>query len=438
MSKILVVDDNQAVIDSITLMLELNDFEVVGCESPDAAKAVVAGGGIDVVVQDMNFTANTTSGEEGVALFGELRSIEPDLPIILLTAWADIETAVSLVQKGAADYMAKPWDDTKLLTTIRNLSEMRALQQQNQALQANVSESRSLLDQADLCDTVAESPAMISSIQLAIKVAKSDVPVMIVGPNGAGKEQIANIVQANSPRKDKPFVKVNMGALPAELLEAELFGAEPGAYTGLNKKRIGRFEQADGGTLFLDEIGNLPLEGQAKLLRVLQSQQFEPLGSHHTKQVDVRVITATNADLETMIAQGRFREDLYYRINVIDIPLKPLTERKGDILPLVAQFTDNAKLSADTKQALQNHDWPGNVRELQNACKRALIMGEPPLQPDDFNLSAPQAATEHQLTEAQIKDALERHQGVIAKAARSLGITRQSLYRRIDKFGISL
>jgi DNA-binding NtrC family response regulator len=273
-------------------------------------------------------------------------------------------------------------------------------------------------------------------------VARADVPVLITGPNGAGKEVLAEIIQANSAVKSGPFVKVNAGALPADLLESELFGAEAGAYTGAARVREGRFEAADGGTLFLDEIGNLPLGGQAKLLRVLQTGEFERLGSSQTRKVNVRIVSATNASLGEAIRQGRFREDLYYRLNVIELSVPPLADRRDDILPLARHFLEPGyELQADALRALQRHDWPGNVRELRNCIRRAcLLAATPRIGAQDLMLpdsAAAEPAPQREPERAEIEAALARHGGVIAKAARDLGLTRQSLYRRMEKLGIA-
>jgi DNA-binding NtrC family response regulator len=282
-------------------------------------------------------------------------------------------------------------------------------------------------------------------VELACQVARADIPVLITGPNGAGKERIAEIIQANSGVKDGPFVTVNCGALPSELIEAELFGADPGAYTGApNRAREGRFELADGGTLFLDEIGNLPLAGQAKLLRVLESGQFERLGSSKTRTTKVRVISATNADVAAMIRDGKFREDLYYRLNVIELRLPPLAERRDDIVPLAEHFLDGkAVLDEGARTALASHTWPGNVRELKNAIQRAaLLCKDGVITADDLGLasvrngngrSAPAAEPDREM----IESALSNARGVISQAAAELGLSRQALYRRMDKLGIS-
>lgn len=442
MDKILVVDDNPAVCQALTILLELYDYQVVTAKSPAEAMPIIMYQSIALVLLDMNFTQDTTSGEEGREAFYQIRKSQPDLPVILLTAWTDLSTAIELVKNGAADYLAKPWDDERLLVTINNLIELNDVQRKSQALSLQQREREQFNSGANLCGLVFKSTAMQRLVDMTVQIAKSHVNVLITGPNGAGKEKIADILHANSPRSGKPFIKVNVGALPVDLMEAELFGAEAGAFTGANKKRIGRFEAADGGTLFLDEIGNLSLSGQMKLLRVLQTGEFERLGSNQTQTVDVRVISATNANLTSEIKQGTFREDLYYRLNVIQLELLPLSHRKDDVLALIKHFTGIDKpIPQDTKQALLAHHWPGNVRELENACQRAMLLSQTEeWQAQDFGLtpiaSDANIATEDNLTKDIIEQAIEQSDGVISRAAKTLGISRQALYRRMDKFEI--
>jgi len=439
---ILVIDDNEAVRTALEVLLSLEGAKVEEAGTPAAGLERMSKGGVDLVIQDMNFRREATSGEEGIALFRALRRANPDVPIVLLTAWTQLETAVELVRSGAADYLAKPWDNDRLVTTVGNLLQLRAALDDVRQRQRRVDDARAdLAARFDLRGAVYASAAMHSVVQMATQVARADVPVLITGPNGAGKEVIAEIVQANSPLKAGPFVKVNVGALPAELLESELFGAEPGAYTGA-RARAGRFEAADGGTLFLDEIGNLSVGGQAKLLRVLQTGEFERLGSSQTRRVKVRVISATNSPLADAIRAGRFREDLYYRLNVIELQVPPLAERREDVLPLARHFLEAGKeLSADAERALVRHDWPGNVRELLNCLRRAcLLASSPVIAVQDLVLpaSAPGDAegSAREPDRDEIEWALQRSDGVVARAARDLGLSRQSLYRRMEKLGI--
>ena len=443
MRTVLIIDDNPAVGEALSLLLSLHDVRPLAALTPEEGLAMLEREAVDVVIQDMNFTADTTSGEEGVELFRAIRQRHADLPVILLTAWTHLETAVELVKAGAADYLAKPWDDAKLLATVENLLELsESTREVNRTRLERRKRREALQRKYDLDGLVFASEAMARTLDLACQVARSDVPVLITGPNGAGKERIAAIVHANSAVRGGAFIAVNCGALPGELIEAELFGAEAGAYTGANKAREGRFELADGGTLFLDEIGNLPLPGQMKLLRVLETGQFERLGSGRTRKVKVRVLSATNADLKAMIRAGTFREDLYYRLNVIDVNLPPLSERIDDILPLAEHFlAARAQLSDAAREALLSYAWPGNVRELKNAIERAaLLAGSGPITPEQLNL--PQlagAASVRNLDEPTrevVESALQKAEGVVSRAAQSLGLSRQALYRRMERYGL--
>jgi DNA-binding NtrC family response regulator len=462
--KVLIVDDQAAVRESLQVLCELNGFEPLLASSPDEALDLVASEDVGVVIQDMNFTQHDTSGESGVALFRALRSLDADLPIVILTAFGSIETAVALVKEGASDYMEKPWDEDKLVRLVRKQLHLRSLQQENIRFRAQSARMRRTLESRyDLCGLIFASAQMQNVVSLAATVAASDVPVLITGPNGAGKEKIAEIVQANSRRKDRPFVKVNAGALPEQLLEAELFGAEPGAFTGSTKLRMGRFEAAAGGTLFLDEIGNLSAAGQAKLLRVLQTGEFERLGSSVTRKVDVRIVSATNVDLARAIAAGTFREDLFFRLNVIELHVPPLGDRPDDILPLAEHFLATLPqqpgvavpvLGEPARAALVQYEWPGNVRELQNRIQRAMLLcGSGAITPTHLGLGeerpAPRPVARPAVAvappddgapasgdRAVIEDALKRSGGIVSKAALELGISRQAFYRRMDQAGI--
>jgi DNA-binding NtrC family response regulator len=450
MSSILVIDDNEAVRTALEVLLMLEGHRVITADGPRNGLEVLARDSIDLVVQDMNFRKEATSGDEGVALFRMIRERYPSVPIVLLTAWTHLETAVELVKAGAADYLAKPWDDARLLTTVRNLLELRALTREREQASRRRAESRAALTaKFDLCGLVFESDAMRDLVTKATHIARADVPVLITGPNGSGKEILAAIIQANSAVSSGPFVKVNVGALPKDLMEAELFGAEAGAYTGATKVRQGRFEAADGGTLFLDEIGNLSLEGQAKLLRVLQTGEFERLGSSVTRRARVRVVSATNADLPACIAEGKFREDLYYRLNLIELRVPPLADRKEDVLPIATHFlSEGFQFDESAIRALEQYHWPGNVRELINTVRRACLLAPRQLlSAADLGLPLPQVASpaasastfihaDREPSRGEIEDALSRARGVIAQAARDLGMSRQALYRRMEKLGM--
>ena len=444
MPNLLIIDDNPAVATALEVLFSLHDLNTVHAETPEAGLALLETESIDLVIQDMNFTADTTSGDEGEALFAEIRVRHPDLPVILLTAWTHLSSAVDLVKAGAADYVAKPWDDRKLLATVNNLLELaEARSELDRRRNRERARREQLTNKYDLRGVVFDDPASERVIALACQVARSELPVLITGPNGSGKEKIAEIVQANSSVRNGPFVTLNCGALPSELIEAELFGADAGAYTGANKAREGKFEAADGGTLFLDEIGNLPLAGQIKLLRVLETGRFERLGSNRERQVSVRVISATNADLPALIRDGNFREDLFYRLNAIELSLPPLAERPGDILPLAESFRPKDKpIGESARTALLRHAWPGNVRELRNVIQRAgLLATGDRIEAADLNLpkaSVSKPAATQEPDRATIESALARAGGVIAQAAAELGLSRQALYRRMDRFGIKL
>jgi DNA-binding NtrC family response regulator len=442
--RVLVVEDQPAVAKALEVLLEIHDIPCAIAASPGEALELVDREEFGAVVQDMNFGPSDTDGAAGLELFRRLRAIDPDLPVLALTAWASLETAVAMVKEGAADYLAKPWDDAKLIATVRNLVKLRELEQENHRLRAAQARDRVRLDRYDLRGLVYESPAMHRVVSLAVQVAGSDVPVLITGPNGAGKEMIADLIEANSRRRGQAFVKVNAGALPDQLLEAELFGAEPGAYTGAVKRRIGRFEAADRGTLFLDEIGNLSPAGQAKLLRVLQSGSFERLGSSEPRTVDVRILAATNVDLQAAMADGRFREDLFFRLSVIEIRVPPLAERHEDIMPLaeagLARLDPARRLAPATRAALEEYSWPGNVRELMNRLQRAVLTasGEE-LQPADLGLGERMPVGDGEVDEKKrLEQLLVESGGMVSRVASKLGISRQALYRRMQRLGIAL
>ncbi|MES2102576.1 MAG: sigma-54 dependent transcriptional regulator [Pseudomonadota bacterium] len=443
MPTVLIIDDNRSVAIALEVLLSLHDIAAIIAQSPEEGLAALEKSPVDLVIQDMNFTADTTSGAEGVELFQKIRKRHPDLPVILLTAWTHLNAAVDLVKAGAADYLGKPWDDQRLIATVQNLMELgqvnRALQQR---VQRERKQKRELEQNYDLRKLVWQDAATERVLDMACQVARSDVSVLITGPNGSGKERIAEIIQANSNVRDGPFIVLNCGALPSELIEAELFGAEAGAYTGASKARDGKFEAADGGTLFLDEIGNLPLAGQVKLLRVLETGRFQRLGSNRERQVKVRLISATNADLSAMIKAGSFREDLLYRLNVIQLSLPPLAARPDDIIPLAEHFLGAGKtLHATALAALRHHGWPGNVRELKNVMQRAgLLAKSSEIKASDLGLPAPAVNTiaiDVELDSVTIEQALAKAGGVVAQAAAELGLSRQALYRRMDRLGIS-
>ena len=425
MKQVLIIDDNPDILDALDLLLSLHNYQVTMASTVKEAVLALSNQRIDLVIQDMNFSQGTTSGAEGKALFYQLKKISPQTPIIIITAWSQLETAIELVKAGASDYLAKPWDDSKLLQIIANHLD-GAPQSDN--------------EQSKL---IYQSQPMTQLVAMSDKVAPSDISVLITGANGRGKEVLADYIHQQSPRSSKPFIKVNMGALPSDLIEAELFGAQKGAFTGATSDRQGRFSAANGGTIFLDEIGNLSLSGQMKLLRVLQTGQFERVGSSETITVDVRVLSATNADLRQAIRQDNFREDLYYRLNVVELNLLPLCQRIDDILILTKHFIgDDYQLSPCAEQYLLQHNWPGNVRELENSCQRAMVFSSSKkLNAQDFG--APQLSqSQNTMTNEPLKidegsyiqQVLDDNDWTISRAASELNLSRQALYRRIEKY----
>ena len=446
--KVLIVDDQAGVVTALQVLFDIHGISHISASTPSQALKIAATETLGAVIQDMNFSPNETSGREGVELFRALRLQDPSLPILLVTAWASLEAAVELVKEGANDYLRKPWDDDAIINRLRDLLKMRELEVENGRLRLMTEKSReALAEDHNLCGLVYASPAMHNTVALAVNVAQSDAPVLITGPSGSGKERLAEIIQANSRRSGEAFLRVNVGAIPAELMESELFGAESGAFTGASSRRIGHFESADKGTLFLDEIDALSLSGQVKLLRVLQSGEFRRLGSSRSYKADVRIISATNANLDEAISTMRFREDLYYRLNVVELKIPSLEQRRDDILPLARFFLNNFSdreqiLSSRAEQALLDHTWPGNVRELENRMQRATVLSSrPEIEVEDLGFDGAQLEPLSPADDSQIRnvlDALEQSHGVVAHAAEVLGISRQALYRKMARLGIEV
>ena len=453
---VLIVDDQPAVVQALKVLLDLHEIPNVATTSPGEALRIIASETLGAVIQDMNFTHREVSGEEGIDLFHTIRQAQPDLPILLMTAWASLETAVDMVREGAADYIQKPWDDERLIATVGALLETRALKLENRKLREELEASRrELRDRYDLRGLVYASDAMHRLLTLAVSVAESDAPVLITGPSGSGKERVAEVIQANSKRRDRPFVRVNVGALPEELIESELFGAESGAFTGAQRLRIGHFETADGGTLFLDEIDGLSLAGQVKLLRVLQSGEFQRLGSSQTHRVDVRILSATNATLSEALEEGRFREDLFYRLNVVELPVPSLSARPEDVLPLANHFLaghsgELLSIDGEAEAFLVRHDWPGNVRELENRIHRATLvarggeitavgLGLAEEAPRDSSSGMRAAYSgDDEVERRKLLRLLEAEDGIVSRAAERLGVSRQALYRKMARLGIDV
>lgn len=423
---ILIVDDDTAILASLRLLLERQHYNVVAVSGPEEAMRVVRGEEPELVLLDMNFSRGT-SGDDGLVLLKQIRIFRPAVPVILMTAWANIGLVVEGMRAGASDFIAKPWDNVMLLEHIR-------------ALLVNQASDSAGFDRSLI---VGESPRILGVIDTLRRVSATNAPVLIMGENGTGKELVAETIHRNSLRRAKPFVKVNLGGVPSSLFESEMFGHRKGAFTGAVDNRKGRFEVADAGTIFLDEIGELDPVSQVKMLRVLQEHTFEPLGSSTPRHVDVRVVSATNANLPAMVASGEFREDLFFRLNLITVTIPPLRERPGDIPLLVERFVDGrAVFEPQAMELLQGLDYPGNVRQLKNLIERVMIMRGDGCRVTADELAVlvdePSAAVANidANERALIVKALKACDGNISRAAASLGITRQALYRRIDKYRI--
>jgi DNA-binding NtrC family response regulator len=447
--RLLVADDQPDVLTALRLLLGNEGIDTVSASSPAGALAAAASDRFDAALIDLNYARDTTSGTEGLDLLARLRQADPNLPIIVMTAWATVSLAVEAMRGGARDFIEKPWDNQRLLSVIRNQLELGSALRRSQRLQAE----NALLRGSAEPDVVAESPAMRDVLAVARRVAPSDAPVLITGENGTGKSLLARLLHGWSARHERSLIEVNIGALPAGVFESELFGHVRGAFTDARQERTGRFELADGGTLFLDEVGNLPAAQQAKLLRVLESGEFEPVGSSRTRKVDVRLVCATNADLGRLVNEGGFRQDLLFRINTVEIRVPPLRERPQDILPLAtATLLEAARrygrdlhgFDAAAIRALSQYPWPGNVRELRNVIERAVLLAAAdPITPADLRLApvdaAPPTLEEMSLEDAEralIRAALRRHAGSANAAAQALGLSRSAMYRRMEKLGI--
>jgi DNA-binding NtrC family response regulator len=448
--RLLVADDQTDVLEAVRLLAKGQGFEVRAATSPAAALALIEKEDFDVCLLDLNYARDTTSGREGMDLLARVRDLAPDLPVVVMTAWGTIEGAVEAIRRGARDYVQKPWDNARLVATLMTQLELgRALRAQRR-LEAETARRRA----ADLPELIAESRAMQPVMRLLERVAPADASVLITGEHGTGKEVVARWLHAASPRASGAFVAVNAGGLGEGVLESELFGHVKGAFTDARADRAGCFELADGGTLFLDEIANMPLGQQARLLRVLQTGEFHPVGSSRARKSDVRVIAATNAEIAREAADGRFREDLLYRLNTVEVRLPPLRERREDIPRLAGLFLSRVRRPGAPRrfvpaamEAMLGHGWPGNVRELEHVVERAVLLarGEQ-IEVDDLALRARVATSDagarlEDLTLEQaerylIEQALAAHGGSVSDAARALGLSRSALYRRLASLGI--
>ncbi len=447
--RILVADDQKDVLEALRLLLKGEGFEVETAASPAAILAALDAGDFDAALMDLNYTRDTTSGREGLDLLTQIQSLDGTLPVIVMTAWGSVEGAVEAMRRGARDYIEKPWDNTRLLAQLRTQVELaRALRKT-----ARLEEQNRLLRRDGFPELIAESPAMTPVLRLMERVGPSDANVLITGEHGTGKELVAQWLHASSARAARALVAVNVGGLSEGVFESELFGHVKGAFTDAKADRVGRFELADGGTLFLDEIANVPLGQQAKLLRVLQTGEIERVGSSRTRRVSVRVLAATNADLRAAVAEGRFREDLLFRLNTIEIHLPPLRERREDILPLAllclrrSAARYHKALSGFDRgaiEALHAHGWPGNVRELDHAVERAVLLasgevvraGDLALEPPGSGASRLEEMTLEDVERILIQKALARFGGNVSQAAKTLGLSRSALYRRLKSHGL--
>ena len=458
MPRILVADDQADVLAALRLLLKGEGFSIETASSPAGVVKAIDAQEFDVVLIDLNYARDTTSGSEGLDLLTKIRSVDPTLPVVVMTAWGSVDLAVEAMRRGARDFIQKPWDNARLLAVLRTQVELaealrrgRRLEAENLALRDSVGESTS-----DLPQIVAESPAMKSVLNLVERIGPADANVLITGENGTGKEVITRVLHSISSRRAKPLISLNAGALAEGVFESELFGHVRGAFTDAKNDRVGRFELADGGTLFLDEIGNVPLNLQPKLLRVLETGEFERVGSSKTQKVNVRLLSATNADLQAEVAQGRFRQDLLFRLNTVEIRLPPLRDRHEDIPVLADHFLRLHReryrrpimgFTPEALDALRHHMWPGNVRELDHVIERAVLMSSGHIVTAfDLALEAtPDARLSARLEEMSLEDAerllirkaLARFEGNANRAAEALGLSRSALYRRLQKYGLS-
>jgi DNA-binding NtrC family response regulator len=454
--RILIADDQPDVLQALRLLLKGEGFAITTAGSPRDVAAALQEQEYDVVVLDLNYTRDTTSGQEGMDLLTRIQAVYPNLPVIVMTAWGSVDGAVEAMRRGARDYVEKPWDNHRLLATLRTQVELSRALQRTERLEG---ENRVLRGEG-LPALVAESRSMREVVRLIDRIAPSDANVLITGEHGTGKDVVAKWIHGKSKRAKKPLITVNAGGLSEGVFESELFGHVKGAFTDAKADRIGYFELAASGTLFLDEIGTMPVKLQAKLLRVLQTGEFQRVGSSTTRRADVRVLSATNIDIGREVANGDFRADLLYRLNTVEIRLPPLRDRRDDIAPLSRHFLERKAahyqqklegIAPDAMRALLDYPWPGNVRELEHTIERAVLLAAgPQVTAADLNLGRPAGTEvaagegtpsleEMELEEAErylIRRALERHEGNVSHAAAFLGLSRSALYRRLQRYGL--
>jgi DNA-binding NtrC family response regulator len=449
LGRLLVADDQPSILEALEILLRPEGYDLETCRTPALVLECMASTDFDGILIDLNYTRDTTSGTEGLDLLTAIRQRDSNIPVIVMTAWANLQLAVEAMRRGANDFIQKPWDNTRLLTVLRTQIDLYRSQKRTEWLEA---ENR-ILRADGAPDFIASAPAMQPVIDLMSRIGPSEANVLITGEHGSGKEVVTQTLHRLSQRAHRPLVAVNTGALPDGTFESELFGHVKGAFTDARSDRIGRFELASGGTLFLDEIANIPMRQQAKLLRVLETGELERVGSSSTRKVDVRVLSATNADLPTECSAGNFREDLLFRLNTVEIRLPPLRDRREDIPALAAHFLSRyatryrKTLTGFEPAALQlllSYTWPGNVRELDHAIERAVLMARNlHIGVADLGLNAARSASQSlddlslEAVEAiLIRKALKRTAGNVSLAAEALGLSRGALYRRIEKHGL--
>jgi DNA-binding NtrC family response regulator len=447
--RILIADDQPDVLQALRLLLKGEGFAIETAASPQQIASVVGSHDLDLILMDMNYARDTTSGKEGLDLLTRLQAVHPNLPVVVMTAWGSVDGAVEAMRRGARDYIEKPWDNQRLLATIRSQVELGRALRRSEVLE---DENRHLRRDG-LPHLIASARSMQPVLRIMERIAPSDANVLITGEHGTGKEVVARWLHTASTRARRALVTVNAGGISEGVFESELFGHVKGAFTDAKTDRVGFFEMADGGTLFLDEIGNLSLKLQSKLLRVLQTGEFQRVGSSRTQRVDARVLAATNVDIRQEIAEGRFREDLLYRLNTVELHLPALRDRREDIPLLANHFLarqggqyrkDLAGFSQGAMQALLAYEWPGNIRELEHTVERAVLLATgPQVQQEDLNLRGRDAEAapleEMPLEEVErllIQKALKRHNGNVSHAAEALGLSRSALYRRLQRHGL--
>jgi len=447
--RILIADDQPDVLEALRLLLKSEGYQLESARTPLAVLDAIERKDFDAVLMDLNYARDTTSGREGLDLLTQIQAADATLPVVVMTAWGSVELAVEAMRRGARDFIQKPWENARLLSILRTQTDLARAIRRGQQLEA---ENRALRPEGGPA-LIAESPAMQPVLQLVARVGPSEANVLITGENGTGKGTIAQALHVVSGRASRPLVTVNAGGLSEGIFESELFGHVKGAFTDAKTDRVGRFELADGGTLFLDEIANVPLNLQAKLLRVLETGEFERVGSSRTRRVAVRILSATNAALSEEIGSGRFRQDLLFRLNTIEIQLPPLRDRREDIPALAAHFLrQHARryrkqvtgFDSGAMQALLAHPWPGNIRELDHAIERAVLMAQ------DASVRTPELGlrtdrdTSSRIEDMSLEDvegflvrkAMGRHDGNVSQAAKALGLSRSALYRRLQRFGL--